>query len=770
MKTKFWMMTMAAGMMMALSACSSSEDSSEIDPTKPQTPINDDDWETISSSGGTIEKDDITITFPSGTFNSDTKVAITKVTKGKIGKKFETSGFYQLALPSTIGAPITFSVKSEKAGNNVFIVHSTGFCLSSLKNATSDEELETTYSNGCYTATLPKYDNGDDPENIYITVGMINPPTLNQSNTRGTRGVLWGGRVKNITWQIKTPIETWWEYDNSTLSKLESYSSTLNGYIENALKKIFNLGFEISGERFVYVYYMPGENWGGFTQNGRSDYASWIELGAEKLLDPNTTQTEVQQTVIHEFLHYFQSGYDPRKPKVKAKAENNTEGLTFSEMASVWIEHFMNSGQLNASFLSKEFEHPLLADALTLADIPEAWFPNNNDINSKLKAYQGQGYCLGPLLYYLTSQAKENGFTLQDKSVVELHQIWGNNIHSSLLDWLDTWLFSKNNFGFLIGSMIDDYYLKLFQGKVVNDFDISVYTRKDKSLNSGGTDLINKNIYPYGCSIAKALLEQGKTYENKELVMKQLTKGMHTYLISRNDKDYSIQLLTKVAVAPGDSIVISGETLEKMSKNNTVSFFLLTTHIENSVLDHGKKPYTVSIDIRDAKKEEIPDKVKSLTIWFDVYSNNHADAARPREHNKKIKFEAGDLKVSKSGKTLNITGKMSGAYNNIDTNITTSLSLKVNYGSSSWSDMTDVSITSTLTNSKWKWTDKYEVEASNLTLGGLEYGYGYRWETKGDNITKFVYTHKESGNDFTENIRKEENSFNFVKIYIDFDK
>ena len=78
--------------------------------------------------------------------------------------------------------------------------------------------------------------------------------------------------------------------------------------------------------------------------------------------------------------------------------------------------------------------------------------------------------------------------------------------------------------------------------------------------------------------------------------------------------------------------------------------------------------------------------------------------------------------------------------------------------------MTDVSITSTLTNSKWKWTDKYEVEASKLTLGGIEYGYGYRWETKGDNITKFVYTHKESGNDFTENIRKEENSFNFVKI------
>lgn len=48
----------------------------------PEVPVNKDDWQTIPASGGTITKDSISIAFPSGTFMSDSKVAITEVKKG----------------------------------------------------------------------------------------------------------------------------------------------------------------------------------------------------------------------------------------------------------------------------------------------------------------------------------------------------------------------------------------------------------------------------------------------------------------------------------------------------------------------------------------------------------------------------------------------------------------------------------------------------------------------------------------------------------------
>ena len=80
----------AAILLLGLAACGSSEGPSEDEPNKPkpEVPVDDGDWQTVPATGGTIEKGDITITFPSGTFSKDTKVAISDVRKG------ETCGEY----------------------------------------------------------------------------------------------------------------------------------------------------------------------------------------------------------------------------------------------------------------------------------------------------------------------------------------------------------------------------------------------------------------------------------------------------------------------------------------------------------------------------------------------------------------------------------------------------------------------------------------------------------------------------------------------------
>ena len=81
---KGWMLRLLSALLLvAFTACSSTEDSAEgTSNPMPEVPVNKDDWQTIPASGGTITKDSISIAFPSGTFMSDSKVAITEVKKG----------------------------------------------------------------------------------------------------------------------------------------------------------------------------------------------------------------------------------------------------------------------------------------------------------------------------------------------------------------------------------------------------------------------------------------------------------------------------------------------------------------------------------------------------------------------------------------------------------------------------------------------------------------------------------------------------------------
>ena len=65
----------AAVLMTGLCACGKSEETVEVPVTPekptPEVPVNNDDWQTVSPAGGTVEKGDISISFPSGTFDKD---------------------------------------------------------------------------------------------------------------------------------------------------------------------------------------------------------------------------------------------------------------------------------------------------------------------------------------------------------------------------------------------------------------------------------------------------------------------------------------------------------------------------------------------------------------------------------------------------------------------------------------------------------------------------------------------------------------------------
>ena len=133
--TKGWMLSLLSALFLlsGLAACDSTEGTNEDKPDKPkpEVPVTDSDWQVVPATGGTINKDSISITFPSGTFAEDTKVAISEVKKGEIGGELEASKFYQIAMPCTANQPITIRMKSNEVADNIcFVAQANAYCMS----------------------------------------------------------------------------------------------------------------------------------------------------------------------------------------------------------------------------------------------------------------------------------------------------------------------------------------------------------------------------------------------------------------------------------------------------------------------------------------------------------------------------------------------------------------------------------------------------------------------------------------------------------------
>ena len=181
---KGWMLSLLSALFMftAFTACSSTEDKvEEASKPKPDVPVADGDWQTVPATGGTITKDSLSITFPSGTFAEDAKVAISEVKKGEIGGELEASKFYQIAMPCTANQPITIKMKSNELADNIcFVAQANAYCMSAGEFKKRENHYETSYSNGEYTTTIPAIMGDDKDTNLYFTIGLgriIDPET-----------------------------------------------------------------------------------------------------------------------------------------------------------------------------------------------------------------------------------------------------------------------------------------------------------------------------------------------------------------------------------------------------------------------------------------------------------------------------------------------------------------------------------------------------------------------------------------------------------------
>ena len=692
-KSLRWLLSLLSTIFLlsGLAACDSTEDSIE-DPTKPEVPINEDDWQTVSTKGDVIKKDSLTLTLPSGTFKNDTKVAVTKVNKGQICGSNEVSEFYQITTPITTYKPVTIKIKSENLGNDASIVlHSYGFAKSFNEITKTNNVIETTYSNGEYTATLPAFANENDTTTISFSVGLAKA-SYGNANTRTPKGgfEVADGMVDDIGWKLYVDpsvdkmTDSWEVINNETHTRLGKY-------IEESIQKILDLGFTLRPLgmpiRYIYFYYISDpDKYGYFKQSPVDDAFSFIGIGVEKLKESTNDPSQLKSTLIHELFHYFQSDYDPREPYTKAggfrkpnsfndfvnwKLEPSTidNESIIHEMASVWIEQFMNNGELNAKFLLEQvFGDVFIYDGvLGFGMEKERW-------NKGIESYQQQGYSMGPWLHFMLNEIKEHGKTRKDHPVLELFQLfkkkWKSGTYNSYYI-LEEWLKSYDDI-LLTSSTTDDYYLKLWQGNVVKDFDISKVLDYDKHnvlKNKTGIKKDDSKVSPFGCEVTKVSLLDYKDIklDDKELVIKQEEPNVHTYVLLTDSKSnmtkfkYIQRNKVIYATVQNDSIVLSGKTLESLRLDDGSfdhQFFLVTTNISNKMHSKTVNPSHVSFELRDAGSASVsPTKLpfpseggtKRLTIIAQGYKKFGCEI--DDKDKSWLSYEFGD------GNTIDITAK-----------------------------------------------------------------------------------------------------------------
>lgn len=658
----------AAILLLGLAACGSSEgsvDEKEPEKPKPEVPVADGDWQVVPATGGTITKDSISITFPSGTFSEETKVAITEIKKGEIGGKYEASKFYQITMPCTASQPIVLKMKSSEKDDDIcFVAQSDAFSVCSGEDRKVEYHYDTNYSNGEYTTTIPAI-KGDLDEDIYFTIGLghILDPSTGKARTRSDENafknqVLFEGKVNNVNYKIRymwTILDQikWSIKGDENFDKIINMSGRIHNYVKESMTKIMDLGIKVDGSPTIYIDIDTSEpDWGGHNWCLLPISTSWmtyVSLGTKKLLEKETTDVDIKTTIIHEIFHWFQSFYDPRSNIKKQKHAGDE--IIFYEMGGVWIENLMNDGQLNAKYINVDSElwSPIKYDKMGLTNIRTLWATGDIRVG-----YRKQGYCMAPLLYYLCSSNEMKEFGFNNGSIVELHDLFTGGFTVGITPWvsdpfvgtlslMDQWTKIYHDSNFFTSDQIDDYYIKLLNGTLIKGVDVLSLYANDPTIERGRKpDLIVKDnldkfpkewenlCYPFGCTVRMIRLQGLKdvSFKDKKLVIKQKNKDMQTYLLTTGkSSEYKSYIKDRQVANDKDSIIISGSDLEalRLSDGSLDQYFvLITTRMKNSISDTDGMPWKVTVELQGEEDKNTSAKVEPDKVEFDAMggSNN----------------------------------------------------------------------------------------------------------------------------------------------------
>jgi len=581
----------AAILLLGLAACGSSEGPSEDEPNKPkpEVPVDDGDWQTVPATGGTIEKGDITITFPSGTFSKDTKVAISDVRKGETCGEYEVSKFYQITMPVSTARSLTVKMKCMEKGDDInAVIHAPAIAISEQIEYYDDVILESTFSSGEYTMNLPAFENGEETENVSFSIGIAKIPRIYSDDE--------GENFTTRSSQIN------WHYEDATLLyllKKDNFKALhIAKHINDAIGRLQALGFDVKSSRDIPIKFSNlvikrknGEEPvnGYMTQSKLSNKFNTITLNIRFVTQLNQKEGNIEwnednlsRTIIHELMHYFQAEYDPRWPNVKAVSSGG-DWLQLYESAAVWSEKFNSDNTFSSSFVMESL--PNFVRGLT----------NLNEIYNGNIDYAAHGYGMSLLLEYITRQRTSEKFN--NRSVVELYEQWSKNYSilsrsRTTLEYLQSWVESSpHNSNLFKGNEYDNFILSLAKGELVSDINIINFSDSEPMKIPGdGTYSIKNKCFLYGCHPQPIRIQKNEKnsekgyYNNRELIFLQNNSGVLTYVLHNSGGKWQLAGTTEL----GRSLIIDGKTLESFRTGDTYvkPFYVISTNqLNQKVLD-----------------------------------------------------------------------------------------------------------------------------------------------------------------------------------------
>lgn len=574
-------------------------------PDTPTTPTAPKGYVTLPTKGGILSLGDMAITFPKGSYPSDVFVSLKKVKAGEAMGDDEVSAFYELTIPPQLGKELTIKLKCEETGSDVFLVaHTPVAYLSQGESAFSNIPLASEYKDGTYIATIPALPGNEAEEDDELTFSLGVAHLQYCGKNLGTKAELFGDTFKegNVSWHFNfAPY-----FKQAHTDQLTLYWEEMNGIIREAIKKLHDLGLQVTDRNIGMSFDDLGDPDGAFGQSFVCNEWSTVSFNTKLLTGYPGTKDRFRRSAIHEIMHVYQADYDSRSPFNKAGGItgkpskggrlHSDELLLLYESGAVWAEHFMGGS------FSTPFAMQYIPSFIKGFDNIDEIYKDEAAANTRHKRYEFHGYGASILMYYITKGLRE--YKLGDDSILELYKIWNKNPYTFSTqgprDYITALTRGKGHNVF--GSLnYDEFLVSLAKGELVPDINVSkLKTGREGTIKPEDSDAtVPGTCYPYGGMIKMVALNLvPKDYENignMEIVVSSEDEQTTSYVFSNFKGNIDYQGLAwkdNKLVIPCSNIA---QYINKSESNFLMYFYVMTCTTSDKPRD-----YKVQVVLQDA--------------------------------------------------------------------------------------------------------------------------------------------------------------------------
>ena len=365
-------------MLLTTTFASCKDEKDDENSEKPVTPVTPSDYQTVSAAGGTIEKGDISITFPSGTFSKDEQVALTDIAAETVLSSETCSEFYRVTLPSTgTQRSIKLSLKCDgKPEEAEMVLQTMGY------NVHGDGTLETyivplesVVKDGRLETEIVPLDDAEG-EDIFFTVGLVSKREDDPSSARSTRADEDDDPRFSVAYQyglgLNPKMKEWWT--SSFDARYFAYRNLMVDAVKELLPEVFDVlksvGYEMIPHKLNYQITLTEKQGNEITHgfyNSSMFCTEWgvVQISVQTMYkyvaEGNVSELDgLKATLIHETLHaIYDQVYDKRPAHYKFS--EGVLGLNdwqvLDEAVGCWSEKFIASHKVNTEVTPANARH-----------------------------------------------------------------------------------------------------------------------------------------------------------------------------------------------------------------------------------------------------------------------------------------------------------------------------------------------------------------------------------------------------------------------------